>query len=400
VRPARLSHLAAPRAAIWVVLLCALSLLVAGGDGSGRPYLVGAHYYVWYPANFAQGYLRALLTPPQVPAFGEYDSRSPAIAERHIALAASHGIDFFAIDWWPNRPAQNDAIDSGFLHASNIDQIRFCIFYESADPGDLNDAQGILFDEAAKERFVSDMVTIARRYFGHPSYLRIDGRPVIELYVTREIRGLFPQAMREMRQALGAEGYDPFVIGDEIFWAVIEANVDPRAAARVTGEPQVSRIRLFDAITAYNLYVETRERDLGYGSASKLIPDSLKLYRRYREAGGVPIVPGVIPGFNDRGTRPDADHSAIPRRWTPQAAEGSFFAESIERIVKPLADRKLQMILITSWNEWNEDTAIEPVAPAPTTTADRSARQYFTQGYAYEGFGSTYLDVIRDRLRH
>jgi hypothetical protein len=335
-----------------------------------------------------------------VPVLGEYDSRSAAIAERHIDVAASHGIDFFSIDWWPNRPAQNDAIDSGFLRAANIDRMRFCIFYETIDFGDQHDAQGILFDDATKERFVSDMVTISRRYFRHPSYLRIDARPVIELYVTREIRGLFPQAMREMREALRAEGHDPFVIGDEIFWAVIEANEDPRAAARVTGEPQLSRIRLFDAITAYNLYVETRERDLGYGAASQLISDSRKLYRRYREVAGVPIIPSVIPGFNDRGTRPAADHDAVPRRWAPEAPEGSFFAESIERLAKPLADARLHMVLITSWNEWNEDTAIEPLAAAPPTTADRSSRQQFTQGYAYAGFGTTYVDVVRDRLRH
>jgi glycoprotein endo-alpha-1,2-mannosidase len=278
--------------------------------------------------------------------------------------------------------------------------MRFCIFYETADFGDRNDARGILFDEATKERFVADMVTIARRYFGHPSYLRIDGRPVIELYVTREIRGLFPQAMHEMRQALRAEGWQPFVIGDEIFWAVIEANEDPLAPPRVTGEPQVSRIRLFDAITAYNLYVETHDRDLGYGATSHFIADGVKLFRRYRDAGGVPVIPSVIPGFNDRGARPFANHPAIPRRWSPRSAEGSFFSESIERIAKPLADARLHVILLTSWNEWNEDTAIEPLAPAPATTKDRSGRRWFTQGYAYEGYGTTYLRLVRDHLRH
>lgn len=392
----RRAFLASRRAIISVVLFCAFSVVISGGT---RRYLVGAHYYVWYPANFAQGYLRAALRPVQAPALGEYDSRSPAVAERHIALAAAHGIDFFSVDWWPNRPSQNDAIESGLLRASNIDQIRFCILYESPDLDDRQGDLGILFEEATKDRFVADMTAIARRYFRHPSYLRIDGRPVLILYVTREIRGLFPQAMREMRRSLAAEGYDPFVIGDEIFWAVIEANEDPRAAARVTGEPQVSRIRLFDAITAYNLYLENSERHRGYGSTSKFVTDSIKLYRRYRRAAEIPIVPGVTPGFNDRGTRIEVDHFAIPRRWAADAPEGSFFAESIERIGKPFADANLRTILITSWNEWNEDTAIEPVSPAPPTADDRSGRGRFTEGYAYEGFSTTYVDVVRERLR-
>jgi glycoprotein endo-alpha-1,2-mannosidase len=387
---------------IWLALLAVLLLLFSGGPGGDR-YLVGAHYYAWYPANFAQGYLRAVLEPRQTPALGEYDSRSAAIAERQIAIAAAHGIDFFTLDWWPNRPKQNEAIDSGLLHASNIAKIRFALFYESSDlahgenPGDSND---IVFDAQTAARFVSDMVTIARRYFAHPSYLRIDGRPVVILYITRMVRGLFPHAMREMRRALAAEGYDPFVIGDEIFWAVIEANEDPDAPSRVTSEPQVSRIRLFDAITGYNLYMESLPRHRGYGAESQFVNDSVKLYQRYRKAGATPIVPDVIPGFNDRGHRLELGHYAIPRRWTEDASEGSFFAESIDRIAKPLVDDKLRMILITSWNEWNEDTAIEPVSIAPPTTDDTSGRRLFTQGYAYEGYGDTYVDIVRKSLRH
>ena len=96
-----------------------------GGGGRGGPYLVGAHYYVWYPSNFAQGYLRAALRPAQSPLFGQYESANPAVAEQQIALATAHGIDFFAVDWWPTRPGQNAAIDSGLLRAANIGQIRF-----------------------------------------------------------------------------------------------------------------------------------------------------------------------------------------------------------------------------------------------------------------------------------
>jgi glycoprotein endo-alpha-1,2-mannosidase len=388
------------RPVLVCVLLLAFSLFASGGRGDGVPYLVGAHYYVWYPDNFASGYLRGALRPPQRPALGEYDSRHPAVAERHIALAVSHGIDFFTVDWWPNRPEQNAAIESGFLRAANVGDIRFCIFYESTDLDVSATAPGIAFDTATKARFVTDSMTIARRYFGHPSYLRIDGRPVLLLYVTREMYGLLPQAMREMRQAMAAEGYDPFVIGDEIFWAVVEAREDPAAAARITGEPQLARIRLFDAITAYNLYMEGRPKHSGYGSKSNFLPDSVKLYRRYRDASAVPIIPDVIPGFNDRAVRPAPEHFVIPRRWTPHAAEGSFFAQAIERIGKPFVDERPHAILITSWNEWNEDTAIEPLVPSQPTAEDASGQRLFTQGYVYQGFGDAYLDVVRDHLRH
>jgi glycoprotein endo-alpha-1,2-mannosidase len=380
--------------------MLSLSLLFVSGGRGGDRYLVGAHYYVWYPSNFADGYLRGVLEPRQRPALGEYDSRMPAIAERQIALAASHGIDFFTVDWWPKRPMQNEAIGSGLLRASNIGDIKFCIFYETSDLGDGGDGNRVVFDAPTKDRFVSDMVAIAHRYFAHPSYLRIGGRPVVLLYITRQVRGLFPEAMRQMRRSLGAEGYEPFVIGDEIYWAVVEADEDPSAAARVTGDPQLNRIRLFDAITAYNLYVDQPSRHRGYGSASKFLSDSVNLYRRYRDASPIPIIPDVIPGFNDRANRLELDHFVIPRRWTADAPEGSFFAEAIEQIAKPLVDPRLRTVLITSWNEWNEDTAIEPLALAPPTAEDVSERQLFTEGYTYEGFGTTYLEIVRDHLRH
>lgn len=383
------------RVALLLVLVC--SLLAFVFYRGSKPYLVGAHYYVWFPDNFDHGFLRDLVEPRQGPALGRYSSASPAVAEQHISWAAEAGIKFFTLNWWPKRPELNEAISKGFLSASNLAQFRFCMFYDSTGLGYSEERMGVVFDRPTKDLFVSSMVELARTYFGHPSYLRLHGRPVIILYITRVMRGLFAQAMQEMRSALRAEGYDPFVIGDEIYWIVVQASDSPDAPAIATGEPQVARIRLFDAITAYNLYDPTRLQQRGYGAMSRFIPEAKALYRRYRKAGGVPIVPAVLPGYNDRGVRPDADHYVIPRQWGPGAAEGSFFAESLDRIAKPFVDPDLRMVLITSWNEWNEDTAIEPAALSPATTRDQGG-EVFTQGYTYEGFGKTYLEILRSRL--
>ncbi len=58
------------------------------------------------------------------------------------------------------------------------------------------------------------------------------------------------------------------------------------------------------------------------------------------------------------------------------------------------------MILVTSWNEWNEDTAIEPIAAAPPTTTDDSASGHdLTGGAAYPGYGAAYLEVLRKRFQ-
>jgi glycoprotein endo-alpha-1,2-mannosidase len=383
-----------------IALLAPLLLLFGcggGGDGASTRaagYTVGAYYSLWYPSNFSEGTLRRRLAPPQPPALGEYDSGSAAVAEVHVTAAADHGVDFFAVDWWPDRPGQNAALDSGLLRAPSLDRIRFCIFYNSGGLQDRSPGLGIRFDAAVRDRFVADLVGLSRRYFGHPSYLRVDGRPVVIVYLSREWHGLFREALDGARAALAAEGHDPFLIGDEVFWAVIVADEDPNAPVRVTDEPQRSRIGLFDAITGYNLYAVERTQDRGYGASSAFLDDGAALYRRYSRAADVPFVPGVIPGYNDRGTRLAPGRFAIPRRLSPEAAEGSFFAAAIERLGKPFVDGRLGMITITSWNEWNEDTAIEPTIAAPATSEDAT----YTEGYAYEGFGTRYLEIVRDEL--
>jgi glycoprotein endo-alpha-1,2-mannosidase len=390
-----------PSAAV-AFALCSFLLLSAcqesGFAQGAKPptdILVGAHYYLWFPARFKDGsYLRASLRPDQKPQLGEYSSSSPAVAEQHIAWAASSGIAFFTLDWWPSAPERNALIDRAVLAARNIGDIRVCIFYELSDLGYDPPSGRTVFDDATIERFLSDMDEIAARYFSHPSYLRIGGRPVIILYVTRTATGRFAEAMTRFRARMANLGIDPFVIGDEIFWAVAKED-----GGGTTDEPQRGRIALFDAITAYNLYDSSRAARVGYGASSRLLFDSLALYERYRQAAPEkPVIPLALPGYNDRGLRLEADHHAIPREWAPGAGEGTFFAEWLDRFTLPLIDPRLPMMLVTSWNEWSEDTAIEPAASAPATASDRSrSGSVYTQGYRYEGYGTRYLDILREK---
>ena len=123
---------------ILILLLC----LIFGGckpteapqkpaETSSTPgYLTGAYYNIWYPDAFRNKYLRKKLSPPQQPVLGEYNSEDVTVAERHIAWASRYGVDFFCIDFWPGWSYIEDRIDV-FLGAKNIEDIQFCIFYET-----------------------------------------------------------------------------------------------------------------------------------------------------------------------------------------------------------------------------------------------------------------------------
>ena len=167
----------------------------ASGQSSAVHPLVGAYYYLWNPENFSGGTLRAHLTPPQLPAASLVNSQNIRTARRDIANASHAGINFFAMDWWPYDPGsspriaeQADAMKT-FLAAPNIAKIRFAMFYETwnlgFNPG--NESTPVTF--RMELHFDSDMAAFARGLLHDPSYLRIDGRPVVFLYLTRTLTG-------------------------------------------------------------------------------------------------------------------------------------------------------------------------------------------------------------------
>lgn len=400
-----------------IPLLLGLALLVGGPSlsvAAQRPvepgWLVGAYYYLWYPENWRSGWLRAKLNPPQPPLAGVYESRWPSVAENHIAMCSRYGLDFLAVSWWPGAAEQNKRLTDGFLKAANLSDIKWCLLYESYALNWHPEWGATVFDGATADRFVAEMIDLADRFFGHPAYLKVNGRPVVILYLTRTFIGQYAEALARARAALRAKGLEPYFIADEVFWATASQEMAGRMASdggpieprlTIARDPQPERIKLFDALTAYNVYEGGLTQHAGYGAKSRFVADTAELYRRYAraaQAGGVKFVPNILPGYNDRGDRAEQGHFVIPRQWAADEPTGSFLDQSFRRLALPFTDPDLGMILITSFNEWNEDTGIEPLRPAPATSRDQSpSGRLYTQGYDYQGYMYRQLEVVRDQ---
>ena len=77
-----------------------------------------------------------------------------------------------------------------------------------------------------------------------------------------------------------------------------------------------------------------------------------------------------------------------------------MFMNFVSSLALPYAkNTRFKMIHITTFNEWHEDTQIEPsVVTAPTTTDTSPTGSQFTQGLVYQGYGTTYLDILRTEI--
>jgi glycoprotein endo-alpha-1,2-mannosidase len=373
-----------------------------------RP-LVGAYYYLWNPENFADGTLRAHLVPPQVPASSMVNSQSRQTAARDITNARLAGINFFAIDWWPYDAGYSgedyqaaDKAMKDFLAAPNIAQMQFAMFYETWNLGFNPGSEATPVTLQMELHFDADMLTFAKDFFHNPSYLRIDGRPVVFLYLTRTLTGDVPGMIAGARSLLQAQGFNPFFIGDEVYWRVTPENPNPTGPV-LTTTLQVSRMEQFDAVTSYTLYygdpnflLGPTQDFIGYPGTTDIVADERHLLSEYRAAtdGRVPVIPDISSGFNDRGFRLRTNHPAQPRQWLPGEGPASTLDHLFRCVALPEVDPALPIVMVTSWNDWNEDTGIEPTSGTPAHTDDSPVGDAYTQGYTYGGEGRSAVRVL------
>ena len=365
--------------------MCRLAVLAAvlwsGGAGlAGAAPLVGAWYYPWY-GTFPGGHswtqtLRENLVPPQPPALGYYNSRASATIEGQIDESHRGNISFWATSWWGPGSAEDTTIRNNILTDPRAAELKYAVMYEST--GRLG-----TFANPNYTNLVPDFQYLAQNYFNNPNYLRINGRPVVYIYLTRAYFNApgASAAVATLRQTIQSQyGVNPYLIGDDVF----------------PGQNNAQRAALWDSITDFDVYGSALQANGSTTAGVNALTRQYKSAQQLAQSAHVGWIPSVSPGFNNRGT--GGTLPAAPRYLTdvPGSAEGSLFSAELNQAVLPTLDPSTgNMLMVSTFNEWHEDTGIEPTILASPTSTDNTGSNAYTQGYSYSGYGDLYLNELR-----
>jgi len=343
---------------------------------NGKP-IVGVYYYPWYrqPTQWRR-VMRRHLKEPQEPKVGLYRSDDPNVVAEHIAQSIRGGISFWAVSWWGPEQHCDVTFRNAILKHPDAGKLKYVILYEST--GRLR-----RFSHPSYARWIPDLTYLKENYFDHPHYLRIDGKPVIFVYLTREyFRNKGHDALKEMRETFP----QIYLVGDDVFGAGYKSEW----------------AKHFDAVTAYDVYGQSVGRFGGTRKAIEFLADNYRHAKARANAVGTAFMPTIAPGYNDTAVR--KGHPGRARYFidVQGSKEGDIFRAMIREVALPHLDPRCgNMMMITSFNEWYEDTQIEATSGTtrPSDTDDSETGTYFTGGDRYVDYGHLYLDILRETLR-
>lgn len=354
---------------------------------------VGVYYYPWHSDDFhrGQGYLREKIE--QCPLLGEYDDTEKQTISNHLAWSRQANIRLWVASWWGPDSREEKTLQGSILNHEELGDHSIALFYETTgrvteERRDLeyrlrpNSKRNLKKSSFTLDNVKPDIEYICKNYFNHPNYLRVNQKPVLFLYLTRryESAGILEELIGLMREAKCDQ--ELYLVGDHAF----------RRPEAYIFEGDYPPFDVLDAITNYDVYGSIGVKDIYAGNEE--VQEHYEWQSQWKELAkqqGCHFIPAVTPGYNDLGVRPQMENMPMSRRLNADSAPGSLFGFSLEHAI-PLVDPDAgQILMVNSFNEWHEDTQIEPAVGEGTALPAE-----LTHGLEYEGYGDLYLNILRD----
>ena len=360
---------------------------------STQPYEIAAYYFPQYHAdprnNSWHGYgwteweLVKAARPrfpshqqPIVPAWGYFDESDPTWVAREIDLAANHGLTTFLYDWYwyEDGPFLHDALNRGFLNASNQSRLKFALMWANHDWLDIHPAlfsnrPTTLASGHLSHRAFEKMTNyVIEHYFARPNYLTVDEKPYFSLY---EIGNFITSmggmdaacaALEDFRYRTQAAGL-PNLHLNAIVWGltILPSEMQMHDPASI-----VSQLG-FDSATSYawthhylpdnDTFPHARYQDAAHAN--------YKAWQHYADLLPVPYYPNVSMGWDPSPRTVQSDvYEARGYPWTSvyDGNTAEVFRDALEHAKAFLDNQKgtPKMVTLNAWNEWTEGSYLLP----------------------------------------
>ena len=365
---------------LWVFLCCSVFLF---GQGKKQKYDVAAFLYPAYASDDPRlrpfwpmgiGEWETVMTMQKrnpghywnrKPLWGYINEADPSVMSMEIEQATKHGVNVFIFDWYwyDGRPFMETTLDSGFLKAENVNKMQFYLMWANHDVLNLWDTRlanvkennVIWTGKVDRQEFEKVCKRNIEKYFKHPQYYKIDGKPVFMIYdIPQLIAGLggieeTADALKWFKEETKKAGF-PGLELQITMWS-INLNYSGLDAGKTTdpGNSFVKKLG-FTSGTHYQFAHFTNVNE-----DYNVIMDAVEReWERIDSSYDFTYYPHISVGWDNS---PRTGVSAVMKNNTPENFEKAL------RKAKAFVDRhpkQKPLITINSWNEWTETSYLMP----------------------------------------
>ncbi len=303
---------------------------------------------------------------PRKPLWGYVNEADPFVMEMEIEAAAAHGVNVFIYDWYwyDDRPFLEQCLNNGYLKARNNDKVKFYLMWANHDATSIWDKRTAEMNETiwVGTTTFEQFKTVVRRaiddYFSHPSYYKIDGKPVYMIYDFRNLiksfgiegskkaldyfreetvkagfPGLHLQVALRNQNTMNATGIDPVYEGDAV------------KAVNSLG---------FDSGSYYQYVQMVKNMGRDY---LEILADAEREEKYVEENFNMTYFPHVSVGW-DKNPRYNVTFGNVCENNTPENVEKAFRAA--KKYIDTHPELPAPLITVNSWNEWTETSYLQP----------------------------------------
>ena len=297
------------------------------------------------------------------PLWGYVNEANPDVMEMEIECAARHGVNVFIYDWYwyDRRPFLENCLNDGYLKARNNDKVKFYIMWANHDARHLWSVplssdfltEVIWRGDVDRTEFEKIVNRIIEKYFKHPSYYQIDGKPVFMIYdLQKLVDGLggleaTKDALEYFRAETKKAGFPGLYLQVSARGPVFTVNTPegPADAYRDFG---------FDGVSDYQTYSVTPEdRVYDFTEVNETVA---KHYETMSKKEGICYFPSVSVGWD---TNPRFLKN-LPRTTVNNTPENVAVAMQQAKDYIDSHDLPAPLVTVNSWNEWTETSYLQP----------------------------------------